>query len=259
MGYALITGASKGIGKALAYELATKGYSLLLTARSAVLLDDIAADVQLKYPVKVITKAIDLSEPDAPEAIAHWVNQTGVALEVLVNNAGYGLWGRFKGLPLAGQFNMLQLNITAPVKLTHLLLPNLLAQKQSYVLNVASTTAYQAIPAMALYAASKAFVVSYSRALTTELKHTPVSVSCLSPGATDTGFMDRAEINDAGIRRQAAQVDMSPEAVAKIAVKGMLNKQVEIIPGVANKFTALAAKFLPKALIEAVAANIYLK
>ncbi len=259
MSYALITGASKGIGKAFAYELAEKGYSLLLTARSEKLLTEIANDIRAKYKVEVKVYAADLSSPDSPAAILRWVENSEVDLSILINNAGYGLWGKFNSMALSEQLNMLELNVTALIKLTHLLLPQLLKQKKSYLLNVASTTAYQAIPAMAVYGASKSFVVNYSRALKHELKDTSVSVTCLSPGSTATEFMDRAGINDTKIRKQAEQVNMTPEAVAKIAMAGLFKGETEIIPGVANKATFLAAKFLPKILIEKIAANIYLR
>lgn len=257
--YALITGASKGIGKAIAYELAARGYPLLLTARSEELLNNLATDIKAKHRVDVKVKAIDLSLNDAPHQIAKWVEESAVPLGILINNAGYGLWGKFQSLKLEEQINMLELNTVSLVKLTHTLLPLLQKQQQSYLLNVASTTAYQAIPAMAVYAASKSFVVSYSRALKHELKATGVNVSCLSPGSTETEFMDRAKINDTRLRKQAARVNMTPDDVATAAINGLFSGKTEIIPGVANITTALAAKFLPKLFIEKIAANIYLR
>lgn len=259
MGYALITGASKGIGKAIAYELAAKGYNLLLTARNEAALQSIAQHITGQYKVNVQTLAIDLALPETPRRIFDWVTQSGANLNVLINNAGYGIWGRFGAMPLNDQLDMLEVNVTVVVKLTHLLLPLLLRNPNSYILNVASTTAYQAVPAMAVYGAGKAFVVSYSRALAHELKGTNVSVSCLSPGATDTGFMDRAKMDDAKLRKQASQVDMTPAAVAKIAVAGMLKGKMEIIPGLPNILTAIAAKLLPKIVIEKIVSRIYLR
>jgi len=253
--YALITGASKGIGKALAQLLAQQGCNLLLVARSETALQELAASIEAEYKVKAQYLAIDLSETGAAKAVAEWSLGLSVPLSILINNAGYGLWGHFDQLGLPEQMNMLSLNINAVVELTHLLLPALKTQQQSYILNVASTAAYQAVPTLALYSASKAFILSYSRAIRYELKDTPISVSCLCPGPTDTGFVQRAGMD--AIAHIADKFNMSPQKVAEIGLKGMFNKKAEIITGFLNKVSAFGARHLSKALVEKVSAGLY--
>ena len=258
MAYALVTGASRGIGRALALALAQHGYDLLLVARSEVQLRALALEIGEKHQRQSHLLVLDLAAPGAAGAVAAWALAHTKELEVLVNNAGYGLWGRFEQLSLAEQQNMLQLNMLLPVALTHALLPALRQQPRAYVLNVASTAAYQAVPSLALYAASKAFVVSFSRGLRYELKDTPVSVTCLSPGATDTAFADRAGMG-AELQKTAIKVSMTPVAVARIAVRALLAGRAEIIPGLLNKVTVGLTVVIPKKLTEKIAAGIYEK
>ena len=247
--YAIVTGASKGIGKEMAILLAEKGYKLLLIARSVVELEALAATLH----GEALFFAIDLSEPGAAKKVAEYCKDLPVS--ILVNNAGYGLWGNFEQSALAQQVNMLQLNINAVVELTHYLLPRLKKQP-SYILNVSSTAAYQAVPTLALYAASKAFVLSFSRALRMELKDS-VSVSCLCPGPTDTGFAKRAGME--ALADIAEKFNMRPNEVAKIGVEGMFKKKAEIIPGFLNKLSAIGARHINKALIEHITAGLYKK
>ncbi|RZK74072.1 MAG: SDR family oxidoreductase [Pedobacter sp.] len=252
--YALVTGASKGIGKEIAIQLAAKGFNLMLVSRSETELQQIVPDLE-KYSVTASYLACDLSLPQAAQQVSDWVNLQTKELSVVVNNAGFGIWGGFKDLPLRTQMEMLQLNINAVVELSHQLLPLLLQQKQAYLMNVASTAAYQAMPTMALYAASKSFVLSFTRALRYELKDTNVSVSCLSPGPTDTAFASRAGLD--AFADLAAKFNMSAALVASMALKGMFNKKAEILPGFLNKVSAIGATLLPKSLIERISAGIY--
>ncbi|WP_235005415.1 SDR family NAD(P)-dependent oxidoreductase [Pedobacter nyackensis] len=253
--FALITGASKGIGKSMASQLAGAGYHLLLVARSEDELQQLAAQIQDKYNNKVFYLQADLSTETAPLEVAEWARQHTDKLSVLINNAGYGLWGDFEQLDLNAQMNMLALNINTVLSLTHHLLPLLKQQKQSYILNLSSTAAYQAVPTLALYAASKSFILSYSRALRYELKNTAVSVSCLCPGPTDTGFANRAGLD--ALADLAKKFNMSPENVASIGIKGMFNKKAEIIPGFLNRLSAFGAQYLNKSLIERITAGLY--
>lgn len=257
--FALITGASKGIGRALAHELARHGYTPLLVARSAPALAELAAELQQRYQVSAAYLAQDLTLPAAATVVAEWAAaSSGGALAVLVNNAGFGLWGRFAELPLPEQQQMLQLNMLLPVQLTHALLPLLRQQPRAYVLNVASTAAYQAVPTLALYAASKAFLLSFSRGLRYELQDTSVAVSCLSPGPTDTDFGHRAGMTEA-LQQTSARFAMTPEQVAAAAIAGLLAGQAEIIPGALNKLTAHLTSLVPKPLTEKIAAGLYEK
>ena len=257
MAYALITGASKGIGKAIAHRLAERKYDLLLTARSANLLKDLADDLSNRYGVQVKYLATDLSRSEAAAEILNYVETEKLDVGILVNNAGYGLWGRFDKLGLQQQLSMVRLNNESLIALTYALLPVLKKHDQSYVLNIASTTAYQAIPYMSVYAASKAFVVSFSRGLAGELKDSGVSVTCISPGATDTNFMLQAGMNTPKLIASANKVSMQPEDVAAQAVKALFNNKIEFVPGLLNKITAYANNLLPKRFVEGIAANIY--
>ncbi|MFP5080105.1 SDR family NAD(P)-dependent oxidoreductase [Pedobacter sp. JCM 36344] len=253
--YALVTGASKGIGREVAIQLAKRGYDLLLIARSENELQELSEHLNSTYHVSSFYLAADLSTPGMAAKVSEWANSKTTSLSVLINNAGFGLWGSFDALPIHAQMEMLQLNINAVLELTHHLLPGLKTQKEAYILNVASTAAYQAMPSMALYAASKSFVLSYSRAIRYELKNTNVAVSCLSPGPTATGFGSRAGLD--AFAELAEKFNMPASVVAEIGVKGMFKKKPEIIAGFLNKISAYGATFLPKALIERISANLY--
>jgi uncharacterized protein len=257
MSYAIITGASKGIGKAIAIELAKQKYNLILVARSENLILDLSQEITAKYSVSVKCIALDLSLDNAAEQLFDFVSSGAFPVSVLVNNAGYGLWGSFEKLSLESQLNMLRLNNDSLVSITYKLLPILKKSDKAYVLNISSTTAYQAIPYMSVYAASKAFVLSFSRGLAAELSGSNVSVTCVSPGATDTNFMERAGVNKPRILNTANQVSMTAEEVAKLSVQALFNQKTEFIPGLFNKFHAIANNFLPKKLVEKIAANIY--
>lgn len=256
MAYALITGASKGIGKAIAQELAARKIDLLLIARSQDLLQQVANDLSKKYAIKTAYLAVDLSEADAGQKVFDWCLAQNFSINILVNNAGYGLSGTFNKQTLTNNLDMLQVNMLVPVTLTQLFLPQLLAQPQAYILNTASSAAYQAVPGLGLYAATKAFLLSFSRALHQELRNTSVSVTAVSPGATDTDFVVRAQVGPKALKA-ANQVNMSPQDVAKIAVKAMFRKKPEVITGAINKAGAFLTWLLPKGLVERMAMKIY--
>lgn len=255
---ALITGASRGIGRAFAAELARRGYDVLLVARSADQLAQVAAELRQQHGIKAHTLPCDLAAPGAAGQVATWAQAQAPELTVLINNAGYGLWGRFEELTLVEQQNMLQLNMHLPVALTHLLLPSLHRSAKAYILNVASTAAYQAVPTLTLYAASKAFLLSFSRGLRYELRESGVSVTCLSPGATTTDFADRAGMS-AGLQATANKVSMTPAQVAQAGIVALLAGEAEVIPGALNKISSKLTGLVPKALTEKIAAGIYEK
>ncbi|RZK31630.1 MAG: SDR family oxidoreductase [Hymenobacter sp.] len=259
MPFALITGASRGIGRALALDLAQRGYDLLLVARSADQLQALAQEVHIRHERQAQVLALDLTLPDAAAAVSTWAaHQAPAGLAVLVNNAGYGLWGRFEQLNLEEQLNMLQLNLTLPVQLTYALLPLLRRAPKGYILNVASTAAYQAVPSLTVYAASKAFVLSFSRGLRYELKGSTVSVTCLSPGATTTDFGNRAGMGTE-LQAVANKVSMTAEQVANAGLKALFAGRAEFIPGVLNKVSAGLTSVVPKPIVEKIAAGIYEK
>ena len=257
MSYALITGASKGIGKAISEALAKRKVNLLLSARSEQLLKTSAENLKAKFGIDVQYFPADLSLPDSASALAAWCKKNNFPVNILVNNAGYGLWGDFMELTLEEQLSMLHINTANIITLTYLLLPELIKNKPSYILNIASTTAYQAIPRFAVYSASKSFIVSFSRALNRELKKSGVSVTCLSPGTTDSGFIDRARMK--AMEEIAAKFSMPAETVAEFGVKAMFARKKEAVPGFSNVTGAIAAKFLPKDVVEGIAQNLYRK
>ncbi|WP_231426172.1 MULTISPECIES: SDR family oxidoreductase [Pedobacter] len=253
--FALVTGASKGLGKAIANDLAKKGYYLLLISRSENELSNLSKEVQANFGITAAYLAIDLSQHGAAEKVNDWVIENNFTISILINNAGYGLWGKFNELSLTTQIEMCHLNIDVLVKLSHLLIPRLSKNKQAYILNVSSTAAYQAVPTLAIYSATKSFVLSFSRALRFELKDSPISVSCLSPGPIDTGFAKRAGLD--AFSKMAEKFNMKPEDVAKIALKGLFSKKSEIIPGATNWISTFATRILSKGFIEKMAAGIY--
>jgi uncharacterized protein len=257
MSYAVITGASKGIGKEIALQLAAKKYNLLLVARSAEILKELAVQISEQYGVQCLYKAADLSDEIQVKELAEFIRTTIPDTSILVNNAGYGLWGSFETIESSKLMNMMDLNMRTPVLLTHKLVPVLQNQKQAYILNIASTAAYQAVPTLAIYAATKSFMVLFSRALHYELKNTNISVTCISPGATDTNFMDVAGMTTPEMQKRAEKFNMDPSTVAKFALDGMFKKKNEIIPGFINQFSVFMLRFVPKILTEKIAAGLY--
>jgi short-subunit dehydrogenase len=255
MAYAVITGASGGIGLCLAHELAARKYDLLLIARSEDRLQRASRDLENIYKVKATWLALDLSDPSSVSVLDQHVQTIGLVPEVFVNNAGYGLWGAVERIAPADLENMMQLNMNTLVQLCRMMIPLLRKNKVAYLMNVASTAAYQAVPTLTTYAATKAFVVLFTRGLRWELRGTGISVSCLSPGATSTGFIDRAGLES--LKEKAEKFSMKPEDVARIAIRGMFNKKAEIIPGFMNWISVKATYFLPKGLIEKIAAGLY--
>ncbi|MDQ3279047.1 MAG: SDR family oxidoreductase [Bacteroidota bacterium] len=256
MPYALITGASKGIGKVIAFEMAAKGYDLAIVARSEDLLQQVSEEIKAKYKVKVSYLATDLSNSQAARDVFQWASQNNFDTTVLVNNAGYGLSGAFESYPLEQHLNMLQVNCTTLVQLTYLFLPQLKKQKQAYIMNIASSAAYQAVPYLSLYAGSKAMVLFFTRGLRHELRKTSVSVTCISPGATDTEFNTRAKVGPKAMKA-AEKVIMTPEQVGKVAVDSMFKKKAEVVVGVMNKLGSFLSWLLPKKLVETTTANLY--
>lgn len=254
--YALVTGGSKGIGKCIAEELAKKKYNLILVARNEVELKNSAEQFSKQYEIVCDYLPMDLSEAGASNKLYLFCMEKKYDLNVLVNNAGYGLSGLFDGYTLEQHQKMMQVNMNTLVELCYLFLPRLKAQSQAYILNIASTAAYQSVPGLNLYAASKAFVLSFSRGLKFELKKTSVSVTCISPGGTDTNFSNRAKVSAKAVKA-GEKVNMTPEAVARISVDAMFAQKTEAITGFVNKLGTFMVWLLPKALTEKVAAGLY--
>lgn len=256
-GYALVTGASQGLGAAIAVELARQGFGVLLVARTTAALEHVRAQAAALNGGRAQVLAADLLAPDAVDRIVAWAEGSGLPLTALVNNAGQGLWGYFRTLPLDTQLRMMRLNMDVPVQLTYRLLPLLQRAERAYILNIASMTAYHALATMALYSGSKAFVLRWSRSLRIELQGTPVRVTCVCPGSVITGFTERAGMQ--AMDDLARKFGSAPAPVAKTAVAAMLRSRAEVVPGLLNRVTVALQGLLPTFLNERVASGIYLK
>jgi uncharacterized protein len=256
-GYALITGASQGIGAAIALELARKGFGVVVTARSEEALRQVCAEAGKLNGGHAHALALDLFAADGADRIVRFIQEKQLPLSCLVNNAGQGLWGLFDELTLEEQQRMMLLNMSVPVALTHRLMPLLKAAPHGYVLNIASMIAHHALGSMAIYSGSKAFVLRWSRSLRIELKGTNVKVTCCSPGSVNTGFIQRARMQ--ALDDLAKKFGTPPEPVAKAAVAAMLNGKAEVIPGLLNVVTSKIQGLLPTGLNESIASGIYLK
>jgi uncharacterized protein len=239
---ALITGASSGLGFDFVKLFAKDGYNLVLVARNEKKLMEIKADFQ-NIDVTVIAK--DLSVPGASKEIYDELQKQGIAIDVLVNNAGFGLSGKFEEIDLKRQTEMINLNITALTELTHYFLPQMKQRNAGKILNVASTAAFIPGPLMAVYFATKAYVLSFSEALCEELVGSNVSVTTLCPGATKTNFGAVANVEDS---KMFSSADNSEE-VAKQGYHALLKGQKLIITGGFNKMAAFAPRFLPRKTI----------
>jgi len=256
MAFALITGASGGIGLDIAFELAKRKIDLLLVARSEENLSKAKKNISEKYGVRVEFLSLDLSIAGSAQNILAWIAKNNFQVNILINNAGYGLWGSVEQTPWTHLQNMMQLNMISLAELCQALLPELKRHEKSYILNVASTASYQAVPTLATYAATKSFVLLFTRGLRRELKKTNISVTCVSPGATSTSFVDRAGMNES-LKKKAEKFSMKPEEVAKIAVRGMFNGKAEVIPGFVNWLSVQMTYLVPKSIPEIIAEGLY--
>jgi short-subunit dehydrogenase len=248
--WALITGASTGIGYGLAKLFATEGYNLALVARNEKKLKEVAAELATTYKISTKVLAFDLAKPDSPQKLFEALLETPIS--VLVNNAGFGWMGAFADGDPTNDMDMMQVNMRALVQLTHLFLKPMLKRKSGYVLNVASTAAFQPGPYMAMYYATKAFVFSFSVALTEELAGTGVSVTTLCPGFTKTEFQDRARMS----RPPGLIPSMTAEAVARAGYHGMLRGKRIVIPGIVNKISSAIARRMPVVFISRIVRKI---
>jgi uncharacterized protein len=241
---ALVTGASMGIGVDLAERFARDGYDLVLVARSEAALQAIATRLANEHAIKATPIAIDLGVPGAGEKLAAAIAAARVEVDVLVNNAGYGIAGAFDGSDRTGQLGMIDLNDRVLVELTHIYWPRMLANKRGGVLNVASTASFQPGPLMAIYYASKAFVLSFSEALWKEAEGTGVRVSCLCPGPTTSNFRERAGTGKTRLSRNGAP--MPSAVVAELGYRGWQANQRVVITGARNRVLARLVPFLPR-------------
>jgi len=243
---ALITGASTGIGLELAKLFARDSYDLALVARHRDTLVAVANELRGSYGVQVKHCVKDLSVSTTPEELFESLQSEGGNIDVLVNNAGFGWRGEFAGMEISDALEMVQVNITSLMHLTRLFLPAMIEKKRGRILNVSSTASFQSGPLMAVYYATKAFVTSFSLALSEELKGTGVTVTTLCPGPTATEFGKRAGFANEKIL--GGVLSMNASTVAMEGYKGLMKGKELVIPGRANWFGAELVRLLPRTL-----------
>lgn len=241
----LITGASSGIGKALANQFAQDGYQLVLAARSVAKMQALADELHRQFKVNVTVIAADLETQDGAAQLHTNLKAQGIVLSALVNNADYGTFGEFKDSGLTSEVSMMQLNMNTVVMLTRLFLPDLLAT-HGKILNTASTAAFQPGPYMAVYCATKSFVLSFSEAIASELESTGVTVTALCPGPTASGFQDKADLGNSGLIK--GKKLPTSEEVAALGYRAMLRGQRVYIPGFVNWAMAQSIRLTPRNL-----------
>ncbi len=244
--WALITGASAGLGREFAELFAQDKWNLVLTARRVDRLSALASDLVLRHGVEVQVLPADLAHPEAPERIVEELERREVEVSALVNNAGFGLRGEFREIPLAEQTEMIHVNVRALTSLTRLLVPAMLARGDGGILNVASTAAFQPGPHMAVYYATKAYVLSFTEALAEEVRGSGVKVSCLAPGATATEFAGVAGMEDSRLFRMGA---MDSWSVARTGFEAWKRGKVLSVPGLRNRLGAVSVRLAPRFLV----------
>lgn len=244
---ALITGASSGIGYELAKIFARDRYNLVLVARRSDLLVSLGEELQTKFDITVHVLIQDLALPEAPAQIFAELQQSGINIDVLVNNAGFGAYGSFAEIDLTTELQMIQVNMVALTHLTKLLLGNMMRRQRGKILNVASTAAFQPGPLMAVYYATKAYVLSFSEALANELQGSGVTVTVLCPGPTTSGFQQQAAMEESKLVYGKKMMDAA--TVAEIGYRGLMRHQTVVIPGLKNALLAFGVKFLPRAIV----------
>ena len=254
--FVLITGASSGIGKALAFEFAKFQQNLLLVALPETGLEAVGLELTTKFGIEVNTLCVDLTLPGSAADVLHWCHLNFFKVTVLVNNAGFGNLEFFESSNPDLLCNMMELNNRAMIMLTHLFLPELRKFKQSYIMNVGSLASFFPIPGKSVYAASKSFVYAFSHSLYLELKATPVHVSCLCPGGTLTPKVELHLKEMKGNRKGFCQM---AEDVAKVAVKALYKKRFRIVPGLSNRFLYWLSQILPMAIKVMIIQSVFKK
>lgn len=240
--HALVTGASSGLGALFARELAADGWPLVLVARRGERLNSLAAELRAAHGVYVLPIAIDLTAPGAVRRLVADIGRRGLPIGRLINNAGAGERGAFADLSLSRELEIMRLNMDVVVELTHRLLPGMRARRQGDVLNVASLAAFQPGPRMAVYYATKAFVLSFSEALHEELKPDGIGVTALCPGPLDTELVDLSGLRDRPVYRLLGG---PPLPVARAGLRALDRRRAVVAPGALVRLTAASMRFMP--------------
>ncbi|MBU5353016.1 SDR family oxidoreductase [Paenibacillus barcinonensis] len=242
--WALITGASSGIGEAFALEMASQGYHVVLVARSEAKLIQLAQRIERIYSVKAEVIAADLSEMLGPQYIYNECQKRGIRVNTLINNAGFATHGWFEQVDGLRQQEEIMLNVVAVTNMTHLFLPGMLEARTGAVINVSSTAAFQPDPYMAVYGATKSYVLSFTEALYEENRGRGIQFLAICPGATETSFFDVVNAEEASVGKRD-----TPEHVVEVAMKALISGKSYAVPGASNYWTAQLARLLPRRLI----------
>ncbi len=246
MSRALVTGASSGIGESFARELASLNTDLILVARSQDKLEQLAQELSGKYQIKTEVIVQDLTKPVAGQAVFDQVQALGLNVDLLINNAGFGDYGAFSDRPLSKQLTMIQLNITVLVELTGLFLPLMQQRGSGGIINISSIAGFQPLPYMSVYAATKAFVLSFTEALWAENKNSGVNILAVCPGPTESKFWQRGDFPDDFAGTSPNSMTKS-EAVVKEALKAMEKKQSTVVTGgISNQLLVNVPRFVPR-------------
>ena len=243
----LVTGASAGLGAEFVRQCSRRGDEVVLVARRRDRLDALAAEIGNAHVV-----AADLAAPDASAALIAQVEGLGLSVETLINNAGFGLIGRFAGLPLDGQREMIDLNVRTLTELARLVVPGMIERGRGGILNIASTAAFQPGPGFAVYFATKAYVLSFSEALHQELTGTGVKVSALCPGPTRTEFGSVAGMKSKKFDRISADARI----VVAAGLRGLERNKAVVVPGLTNKISSQSGRLMPRALMRRIVASL---
>jgi short-subunit dehydrogenase len=246
---ALITGASSGIGESLAASFARGGFDLVLVARSADKLETLAARLSSRYKRRVVVEPADLARPDSARKLAAAMKRRRVAIDVLVNNAGVLEHGAFSAMPEARHRELIDLNVSGLTSMLSHFLPPMLARGHGRILNVASVAAFQPVPSLATYAATKAYVLSLTESLSEELKGTGVSITALCPGITATNMLTKAATTSSKLGRLPAFLVGDADKVAAEGYEACIRGEVIRVPGVVNAAGMLASRATPKWLL----------
>jgi short-subunit dehydrogenase len=247
---ALITGASTGLGAEFARLFARDKNNLVLVARTSPKLNELADELRQQHGITVKTIPLDLGLPQASQNLFEETQRAGIHVDVLVNNAGYGRSGNFADIPLEESYGQIQLNVTALTLLTRLYLGPMLERRSGKIMNVASTAAFQPGPLLAVYYATKAYVLSFSEALADELRNSNVQVTCFCPGATLTEFHKRAQTENARLFKQLAPMDA--KTVAEDGYRAMMAGKTLAISGFKNWLVAESVRFAPRKMVTAI-------
>lgn len=249
---ALITGASSGIGLDLA-QLMAPNFDLIITARNQAELEKIAKELQTAHGNHIHVIPADMAQPEAPQQIFAEIERRGLPVNILINNAGFGSYGAFAESDPRTSLDMIEVNIAALTVLTRLALPGMIQRKRGRIMNVASTAGFQPGPLMAVYYATKSYVIMFSEAIANELKGSGITVTCLCPGATATNFAGRANMEESRLFKLGA---MKSRDVAIAGYKGMMAGKGLVIPGVLNKTVAMSVRLSPRKLVTAISRSL---